>query len=285
MTFEQKLQAGLQQISGKTILHTAPHHDDILLGYFPYALRNLQGNDNHVLYLTSGANGVSDLFCANYHGIAIEQFNLLDFATKIELKSSIRELESEKKWNMVSGDNLVHIKHLRAGFYQSEYKNIDSADLARVVDYLKQIKPDIITVLVDEPGCGPQTHHQAADLMFAAIAEYKNFLLAAGQPHDEIIVLGYRNIWSSFTPQQASLIVPVSQQELDLLQAVFEQCFVSQCQNFIFQDDGTLINFGQQATSIMIEQGKLVDTLRYQSISQPVGRNLHEVGLIFLQKL
>lgn len=269
MTLEQKLQAGSAPLSGTTILHTAPHHDDILLGYFPYAVRNLANNSNHVLYLTSGTNGVSDQFCAKYHGIAVEQFNQLDTPTKIELKSRIRELESEKKWKIVSYDSSVAIKHLRAGFYQSEYKNLDSGDLARVIDYLKQVKPDIITVLVDEPGCGPQTHHQAAELMFAAIAEYRLWLQAQGRS-DELIILGYRNIWSSFTPEQASLIVPVSQQDLDLVEAIFEQCFISQCQNFIFQDEGRWINFGQQATSIFREQGALV------GIDQAV---------IFLQKL
>jgi LmbE family N-acetylglucosaminyl deacetylase len=267
MTLEQKLQAGSAPLSGTTILHTAPHHDDILLGYFPYAVRNLANNSNHVLYLTSGANGVSDQFCARYHGMSIEQFNQLDTPTKIDLKSRIRELESEKKWTIVGQNSLVQIKHLRAEFYLSaesllkqsvsEHKNINQQDVARVIDYLKQVKPDIITVLVDEQGCGPQTHHQAAELMFAAIAEYRLWLQAQGRS-DELIILGYRNIWSSFTPDQASLIVPVSQQDLDLVEAIFEQCFISQCQNFIFQDEGRWINFGQQATSIFREQGALV---------------------------
>ncbi len=93
----KKIELGCAPILGKTILHTAPHHDDILLGYFPYAVRNLQGNDNHVLYITSGANGVSDQYLAQNLFMTHQQVAQFDDATKNELKSVIRESESEQK--------------------------------------------------------------------------------------------------------------------------------------------------------------------------------------------
>lgn len=57
---EQKLQQGRKIITNKTIVHTAPHHDDIVLGYHPFAMRLLEKNKNHILYVTNGSNGVSD---------------------------------------------------------------------------------------------------------------------------------------------------------------------------------------------------------------------------------
>jgi glucosamine-6-phosphate deaminase len=65
---------GLQAIDGKTILHTAPHHDDILLGYHAYAIRNLEKNNNHIVYFTNGAHGVS----SDYVLKLLEQIQMLD---------------------------------------------------------------------------------------------------------------------------------------------------------------------------------------------------------------
>ena len=64
----EKIAAGCAPIVTKTIVHTAPHHDDIVLSYHAYALRNLTHNRNHVLYATSGSNGVLDAFVARAVG-------------------------------------------------------------------------------------------------------------------------------------------------------------------------------------------------------------------------
>lgn len=287
MTLEQKLQAGQQTISGKTILHTAPHHDDILLGYFPYAVRNLADNDNHVLYLTSGANGVSDQFLARHENMTVEQVAAMDHAQKRALKSRIRQLESEKKWKMC-GENKVQIKHFQAMFYTAEdLQNNDSRDLDRIADYFKQVKPDIITVLVDEPGCGPKTHHQAADLIFAAIEQYRLWFEQAFGQQPDLMILGYRNIWSSFTLEQASIIIPVSNAQLDQIESIFTQCFASQHNTLIISPDcdpydlSQCANFAQQATWIMREQDKLIESSRLVSSKKPEAKT----GAIFLQNL
>ncbi len=48
----------------KTFLHTAPHHDDIMLGYLPYLVRLMRegSNTHHFNYLTSGFNAVTNNF-------------------------------------------------------------------------------------------------------------------------------------------------------------------------------------------------------------------------------
>jgi len=47
-----------------TFLHTAPHHDDIMLGYLPYLVRLMrEGSNTHYFnYLTSGFNAVTNNF-------------------------------------------------------------------------------------------------------------------------------------------------------------------------------------------------------------------------------
>jgi len=62
----------LQMPKGKTFLHTAPHHDDIMLGYLPYLVRLMResSNTHYFNYLTSGFNAVTNKFMANQLEIA-----------------------------------------------------------------------------------------------------------------------------------------------------------------------------------------------------------------------
>jgi len=55
---------GMQPIENQTILHTAPHHDDIMLGYLPYInhLVRTPTNRHHFTYLTSGFTAVTNSY-------------------------------------------------------------------------------------------------------------------------------------------------------------------------------------------------------------------------------
>jgi glucosamine-6-phosphate deaminase len=59
-----KLEMGITNRSKTIFLHTAPHHDDIMLGYFPYAVRNIRDatNKHTFMYLTSGFTAVTNLY-------------------------------------------------------------------------------------------------------------------------------------------------------------------------------------------------------------------------------
>ena len=48
-----------------SILHTSPHHDDIMLSYHPRAVALLEHNRNHIAYVTSGFNAVSNTYIKN----------------------------------------------------------------------------------------------------------------------------------------------------------------------------------------------------------------------------
>lgn len=220
---EQKINRGLQPLQGKKIVHTAPHHDDILLGYFPYILENLAHNTHHVLYMTSGANGVSDEYLAFYKSLSLQDIDKMDALTKQAYKFAIREAEAEKKWSIVAPGQ-VHVTHARAQFYTADTDaSVAQAmqnDIAYTVAYLQAIQPDVVTILVEEPGIGPQSHHRSEQVVRAALAQC-NF-------SHNVMILGYRNVWSSFSLEQASMIIPVVGKHLDQIEKIFQDCFVTQ---------------------------------------------------------
>jgi len=62
-----KLQRGLEAIENKTFMHTAPHHDDIMLGYLPYIYHLVRTplNKHFFNYMTSGFNAVTNHYVLN----------------------------------------------------------------------------------------------------------------------------------------------------------------------------------------------------------------------------
>jgi glucosamine-6-phosphate deaminase len=63
-SLKQKIEDGLRSIEGETFLHTAPHHDDIILGYWAYIVHLVRSplNKHHFAYMTSGFNAVTNFY-------------------------------------------------------------------------------------------------------------------------------------------------------------------------------------------------------------------------------
>jgi glucosamine-6-phosphate deaminase len=61
-SIQDKIEQGLVSVENKAILHTAPHHDDVMLSYYPLMNQLLHNNDNTFAYLTSGFNSVTDQY-------------------------------------------------------------------------------------------------------------------------------------------------------------------------------------------------------------------------------
>lgn len=59
---KRNIESGLALVDHKRVLHTAPHHDDVMLSYYPVMDYLLSHNENHFAYLTSGFNSVSDQY-------------------------------------------------------------------------------------------------------------------------------------------------------------------------------------------------------------------------------
>ena len=63
----QKLDDGVQSVENEVFMHTAPHHDDIMLGFWPYIVhlvRNPQ-NRHYFNYMTSGFTAVTNKYVLN----------------------------------------------------------------------------------------------------------------------------------------------------------------------------------------------------------------------------
>jgi len=77
-SFINKINTGAETLKGTRFLHTAPHHDDIMLGYLPYAIRHIRdaSNTQFFAYMTSGFTAVTN----NYALYMVE--NLKKFFSK-----------------------------------------------------------------------------------------------------------------------------------------------------------------------------------------------------------
>ena len=124
---KQKIERGLQGWGVSRVLHTAPHHDDIMLGYYSLIMRSPQ-IDHHMMYLVSGSNGVADEYL--YRSLPKEhelielyerQGDFRGSSMATLMKMMIRESEEEQLWNR-SGIK-CGMSHMRSTFYKDPYFN------------------------------------------------------------------------------------------------------------------------------------------------------------------
>ena len=94
--YESQIQRGLSPARNQVFLHTAPHHDDIMLGYLPYLVRLMreQSNQHYFNYLTSGFNAVTNSFMQQQ----------TENATQLISRPEIEDLVNE---GYFTGDDLV----------------------------------------------------------------------------------------------------------------------------------------------------------------------------------
>ena len=85
---KQKIQRGLNLPSGLTIMHTEPHHDDIMLSYHSLAVELLKNNKNFFVSVTSGFNSVANT-------LLLQLFNKLTYGCLHHLFSTILSTSHE----------------------------------------------------------------------------------------------------------------------------------------------------------------------------------------------
>lgn len=335
-----KLERGMQADENKTIYHTGPHHDDIMLGIMPYTNRQLRSrfNDVHFAIMTSGFTAVTNHFLINVieetlqllENEQVQMINYPDFfeqgyafkwdkdvyhfldnvaknnefekrrglchrlvrsivviwkvtnrqelkkvlsEVKEELNSSydgsknppkiqklkgmLREFEEELVWAYY-GVQVKNVHHLRLGFYQGEIftENPEKdRDMLPILEQLKKLKPDIISLALDPEGSGPDTHYKVLQAIAGAVREWS-------QETDlsKLRILGYRNVWYKFHPADASLIVPVSLNSLAVLDKSFKESYLSQVNASFpsFEYDGP---FSELTQKIWVKQLKQIQLL------------------------
>jgi len=361
-----KLNLGLEPLENKTFLHTAPHHDDIMLGYWAYIIHLVRTprNYHYFNYMTSGFNAVTNAYAArllenllehietpsfqalmheNYFdpnnesgrnrdvyqyldGVAahsktmqregearrllrnliflFEEAGVVQLKNRVseliqyfktqypgkkdlphiqQFKGMIREWEADLLWGYL-GFNCANVNHLRLGFYKgdifTEEPEIDR-DVSPVLNLLRKIKPDIVTVALDPEGSGPDTHYKVQQVIYEALKLYQK---ESGR--DDIEVWGYRNVWFRFHPSDADVLVPVSLNSMAVLENAFEKSFGSQRDASFpsYELDGT---FSRLARKIMVEQ--------YQDMKVCLGREFFNEnehprlrashGMVYLKKM
>ncbi len=306
-SLKNKIEAGIKSVENTVFLHTEPHHDDVMLGYLPYVVRNIRihSNRHYFATFTSGFTAVTNAFMLNickrlkhvlrtdiynfklhfsrgYFNPENERYrnrdvwkyldgvasrsdevqeegtlrrllrNLIEifedtgidalshridglityFETQYpgkkdspeiqKLKGMTREWESACLWGYF-GWNGNSIYNLRLGFYQGDIFTEEptvSRDVLPVVDLLKKIEPDVVTVAFDPEASGPDTHYKVMQAVAEALKMYNG--------GKEIDIIGYRNVWFRFQPHEANVFVPVSLNMLTLQKESFMNTYLTQ---------------------------------------------------------
>jgi len=141
------------------------------------------------------------------------------------LKGMCREWESACLWGYF-GWNSSSIEHLRLGFYKGDIFTEDpsfSRDVEPVLDLLRRVEPDVVTLAFDPEASGPDTHYKVLQAIAEALKIY-----CEETKRDDIEVIGYRNVWYRFHPADADIFVPVSLNMLTLQHHSFMNTYLSQ---------------------------------------------------------
>ncbi len=85
-SLNNKINSGLENIENKVFMHTAPHHDDIMLGYLPYIYHLVRTplNQHHFNYLTSGFTAVTNKYILNLLEILLTHIDSPEFQIMME---------------------------------------------------------------------------------------------------------------------------------------------------------------------------------------------------------
>lgn len=200
-----------------------------------------------------------------------------------KLKGMIREFEEELVWGHFGFmEDRVH--HLRLGFYTGDLVTESpdrNRDVMPILEELRTIKPDIITLAFDPEGSGPDTHYKVLQAIADAVRLWRE-----ERDLSNLKIWGYRNVWYKYHPSEVSHIVPVSLNDINAFNEAFSNCYLSQVDASFpsYKLDG---KFSTLAQSIWVEQLKTVQLLLgkpffFQNPS-PVLRATH--GLVFLKEM
>ena len=179
-----------------------------------------------------------------------------DPAAVQKIKGMRREWEAECLWGYF-GWECSHVRHLRLGFYTGDLFTEDPSverDALPILDELRRVGPDVVSVALDPEGSGPDTHYKVMQAMSAALRRYER---ESGR--GDLAVLGYRNVWYRFHPSEANLYVPISLQMFATMSSAFSNTFVSQKDASFpsHEHDGP---FCELAQAIQVEQYQMLKT-------------------------
>jgi len=199
------------------------------------------------------------------------------------LKGTLREWEVELLWAYI-GIESNSVSALRLGFYKgdifSEEPEVDR-DVLPILDLIKRVKPNIVSVAFDPEGSGPDTHYKAMQAVAEALRLYTK---ETGD--SSVKIWGYRNVWYRFRPAECNVMIPVSLNSLSMMHSAFMNCFGSQSAASFpsYEYDGP---FSELAQGIQVRQYKYLETCLgsefFQKNSHPRLRAAR--GMIYLTEM
>ena len=154
-------------------------------------------------------------------------------------------------------------------------------DVEPILNQLRELKPTVITVVMDYEGLGPNTHFK----VMQSIAEAVRLWNEEADLKD-LKIFGYRNVWSTFHPAEANVYVPVSLNALAVFEKAFKDSYLTQVKaEFPNPDfDGP---FSELAESIWVKQLKDIQLILgkdyFYENDHPLIRATH--GLLFLKQM
>jgi glucosamine-6-phosphate deaminase len=143
------------------------------------------------------------------------------------LKGCMRESEVDRVWAL-SCMPMNRIHHMRSKFYTDDFftpmPSLED-DAMPMANLIKARQPDVITVAFDPEGTGPDTHYKVLQVVAAGL----RIAIARGDLiNSNPLVWGYRNVWFIFSPSEATIMVPATEADLDLMHDTFMSCFTTQ---------------------------------------------------------
>ncbi len=199
------------------------------------------------------------------------------------LKGMIREFEEELVWAHF-GIQVKNVHHLRLGFYTGDIFTAQperNRDAKPILDKLKQINPNVISLAFDPEGSGPDTHYKVLQAIAEAVRLWQKETDLSG-----LRIWGYRNVWYRFHPAEANIIVPVSLNAMAVLEDSFTNCYLSQVDASFpsYQHDG---KFSELTKNIWVDQLKIIQLLLgknyfYQNRSPRI-RSTH--GMLYFKEM
>jgi glucosamine-6-phosphate deaminase len=199
------------------------------------------------------------------------------------LKGMTREWEADVLWGYF-GFNCTSVIHSRLGFYTGDIFTEDpefDRDVLPILENIKRIKPDVVSVALDPESSGPDTHYKVLQTVTEALRIYKQKSKSA-----QFEIWGYRNVWFRFHPGDANAYIPVTLNTFAIMNHAFMNCFSSQAEASFpsYEYDGP---FSKLAQKIQVEQYQMMKTLLGTAFfyENPDSRTRSTRGLVFLKKM
>jgi len=187
------------------------------------------------------------------------------------LKGMVREWESACLWGYF-GWASRSVEDLRLGFYKGEIFTEEpemGRDVMPVLDLLRKVKPDCVTVAFDPEASGPDTHYKVLQAISEGLRLYEK---ESGR--SDITVLGYRNVWYRFHPSEATVYVPVSLNMMTLQHYSFMNTYIS-------QREASFPSYEHKGP--FTELSQMIQVRQYETLTTALGQDYfyeHESALI-----